>query len=116
MSDDPFKLSEEVLAKLTSEEAGRVSQKLSTIYVRLLRAPRHLWEGDDVLRLKGEVRGGVNLSAWEQLVELTQVSPRTAKKVVSWLHKEGVISLYTSEDKGEIIIAFEGIKGSARRR
>lgn len=58
MSQDPFKLSEEVLAKLTSQEADRVSRKLITIYLRLLRAPLHLWEGDDVLRLKGRCEAG----------------------------------------------------------
>jgi len=112
MGDEQFSISEEILTKITSKEATQVTRYLSVIFIRLVRAPRHLWERDNVLRLKGEVRDGQTVSAWEQLVALVKVSPKTARRALSWLHSEGVI-VYATDDRTEIVISFKGISGRA---
>jgi hypothetical protein len=111
MGAERLKIREDILKKVTSEEADRVTRHLSVIYLRLVNAPAHLWERDDVLRLTGEVRDGQMVSAWGQLLAIVKVSPRMARKAVDWLHREGIITFYTTGDRTEVVISFEGISG-----
>lgn len=116
MGAERLEIREDILRTVTSDEAARVTRHLSVIYLRLLRAPRHLWEREDVLRFAGELREGQLVSAWDQLLDLVKVSPRTARKAIAFLHREGVIGFYTTDDRQEIVISFEGLSspGSVR--
>jgi len=114
MGGERLDVREDILKIVTSEEAERVTRHLGGIYLRLVRAPSHLWERADVLRLSGEMRDGQQVSAWAQFLALVKVSPRTARKAVAFLEREGVIAFYITEDRNEIAISFEGIK--PRRR
>jgi hypothetical protein len=109
MGDERLAIQEEILKLVTSEEAERVTRYISLIYLRLVRAPCHLWEREHVLRFTREFRDGHPVSAWDQLIALVKVSPRTAKRALSWLHDKEVIALYTTDDRTEIIIALNGL-------
>lgn len=104
-----FGIRVDILKKLTSAEADRVTGNLSTLYLRLLRAPGELWESEGVLRLVGEVRDGERVSAWERLLEIVKVPEGTAREALRWLEQEGVIAVQTGEGGDEIVISFEGI-------
>lgn len=111
MDDGRLAVRKDILNKTTSPEADRVTPLISAIYLRLLRAPGHLWESGGVLRLVGEMRGGQPVSAREQLMGIVKVSPGTARKALSWLDQEGVIALHAADGGDEIVISFEGISG-----
>jgi hypothetical protein len=114
MGGERLEIREDILKLVTSKEAERVIRHLSLFYLRLVRAPHHLWESENVLRLSGELREGQSVSAFDQLISLVKVSPGTARKALSWLHSRRIIVFYTTSDRGEIIITFEGL--SYRRR
>lgn len=86
-------------------------QSQSSSKHRSRRASGHLWESMGVLRLAGELRNGQPVSAGEQLMDLAKVTPRTARKALSWLEQEGIITVHTAEGKDEIVISFEGLSG-----
>jgi hypothetical protein len=109
MADERLEIREDILKVVTSPQAAHVSRQLTTAYIRLVRAPHHLWEGENVLRLTGETREGRQLSAWDQLIALMKVSAKTAKRVIAFLHRERVIAYYTTDDRSEIVISFEGV-------
>lgn len=76
---------------VTSEEASRVTNLISKIYLRLIDAPGRLRESEGVLRFTGEEREGQWLTAWEQLIDMLDVASATAQKALTWLHEQGVI-------------------------
>lgn len=104
-----FGIRDDILGKIMSAEADRVTHNLSTLYLRLLRAPGELWESEGVLRLVGETSDGEPVSAWERLLEIVRVSPGTARKALRWLEQEGVIAVHRGEGGDDIVISFEGI-------
>jgi hypothetical protein len=111
MGDERLAVRKDILNKITSSEADRVTRLMSAIYLRLLRAPSHLWEGGGVLRLAGEMRGGQPVSPREQMMEIVKVLPGTARKALRWLDEEGVIALHAADGRDEIVISFEGLSG-----
>jgi hypothetical protein len=116
MGDEPLEIREDILTKVTSAEAERVTPSLSLIYLRLVSAPRRLWERGDALRFVAGSREGRPVSAWDQLLALVKVPPEVARQGLEWLRDEGVIAFYTTEDKDEIVISFEGLSSRTSSR
>jgi hypothetical protein len=116
MGGERLDIREDILKLVTSEEAEQATRYLSLFYLRLVRAPHSLWEGDNVIRLSAEIRDGQHVSAWAQFLALVKVSPTTARKAIAFLHRKGVIAFYTTEDKDEIVISFEGLSSRTSDR
>jgi hypothetical protein len=116
MGGERLDIRDDILKIVTSEEAEQATRYLSLFYLRLVRAPHHLWEHDNVLRFTTEVRDGQHVSAWAQFLALVKVSPTTARKAIAFLHRKGVIAFYTTEDKDEIVISFEGLSSRTSNR
>lgn len=76
---------------VTSDEACRVTNLTSKVYLRLIDAPLHFREVEGVLRFTGEEREGKWLTAWEQLISMLGVASATAQKALCWMHEQGVI-------------------------
>src|SRR5438270_8034221 len=74
------KIDEEVIATVTSREADQVTPLMSKIYLRMVNAPGHYWERENVLRFEAELREGKQLKAWAVLCELLGVASATANK------------------------------------
>jgi hypothetical protein len=110
VAGEKLKIREDILKKVTSAEASKVTPFMSHVFLRLINAPPHLWEGGSVLRfttIAEEVR--TVITAWEQIAKLAIVSSRVAMKALTWLNDEGVITLTMSRKGEEIVITFEGI-------
>jgi hypothetical protein len=110
MGNERLEIRSDILKKISSNEASRVTPYLSMIYLRLVRAPPQFWEQKNILRFteKGLDKQTVT-TAWAQLVALVKVSPSIARKALGWLHDQGVITYSTSSNEREIIISFEGL-------
>ena len=110
MASEKLKIREDILKKVSSSEASKVTQFMSHVFLRLVNAPPRFWEGGNVLRFTtiAEEAQTVN-TAWEQIAQLAGVSPRVARKALAWMNDEGVITLTTSRKEEEIVITFEGI-------
>jgi hypothetical protein len=93
-----FKLDEEIIAAVTSEEADRVTPLMSKIYLRLINAPGQYWEREGVLRFEAEVREGKQVKAWDVLCEVVGVASATANKAVTWLHDSGIIGYFAGKN------------------
>lgn len=76
---------------VTSDEACRVTNLMSKIYLRLIDAPPCFWEVGGVLRFTGEEKEGEWQTAWEQLTRMLGVASATAQKALNWMHEQGVI-------------------------
>lgn len=109
MGHERLEIRRDILKKVSSAEGVRVTPKLSAVYLRLVRAPPHLWERDNVLRLTTVSQGGQTVTAWAQLIALVKVSPKIARKTLSWLNQQELIKYSSTEDGREIIISFEGL-------
>jgi hypothetical protein len=81
----------DAIEMVTSDEACRVTNLMSKIYLRLIDAPTHFREVEGVLRFTGEERGEEWLTAWEQLISMLGVASATAQKALNWMHERGVI-------------------------
>jgi hypothetical protein len=88
----------EVMAAITSEEAGRVTPLMSKIYLRLVNAPERFWERDGVLRIEAEVRDEKLVKAWAIFCDLVGVASATASKAVSWMHEQGIIGYFSGKN------------------
>ena len=84
-------LDNDIADLVSSLEADKVTPLMSKIYLRLKRAPDHLWEREGVLRFEGEEREGKWVKAWDQLCKHLRVSSETANKALQWMHEQGVI-------------------------
>ncbi len=116
MGGEKLKIREDVLKKVSSSEASKMTQFMSHVFLRLVNAPPQFWEGGNVLRfttIAEEARPVI--TAWEQIAKLAIVSPRVARKALTWLNDEGVITLTTSRKEEEIVITFEGISKSREK-
>src|ERR1700749_965496 len=105
-----LKIREDILKKVTSDEASKVTPFMSHVFLRLVHAPPKFLEGGSVLRfttIAEEAR--TVITAWAQIAKLASVSPRVARKAFTWLNDEGVLTLTTSRKEEEIVITFEGI-------
>ena len=116
MGGEKLKIREDILKKVSSAEASKVTQFMSHVFLRLVNAPPQFWEGGSVLRFTtiAEEAQRVN-TAWEQIAQLAGVSPRIARKALTWLNEEGVIALTTLRKEEEIVITFEGISKPGER-
>lgn len=110
MAGEKLKIREDILKKVSSTEASKVTPFMSRIFLRLVNAPPEFREGGNVLRFttKAEEAQTV-ITAWAQIAKLAGVSPRVARKALAWLNDEGVMALTTSRKEEEIVITFEGI-------
>lgn len=110
MGGEKLKIREDILKKVSSTEASRMTQFMSHVFLRLVNAPPHFWEGGSVLRFTTIAEDARTVTtAWEQIAKLASVSPRVAKKALTWMSDEGVIALTTSRKEEEIVITFEGV-------
>lgn len=73
---------DDILALITSEEADEVTQLMSKIHNRLLRAPAEWWESDDTMRVRGGRAEEVATTAWAELVNWLRVTPEEAQKAL----------------------------------
>lgn len=89
----------DVVATVCSDEAAKVTDKMSKIYLRLVSAPRHFWQSEGVLCFEGEGREDEWHTGYEQLIELLGVSSATAAKALAWMSEQGVIG-YSSPKNG----------------
>jgi hypothetical protein len=99
---------EDILEKIESHEASNVTVFMALIYLRLIQAPEHLWVQQNVLRVTTTVQEGVLITPWKQLLTLLKVSPATARKALSWLEQQRILT-YSNVGREEILISFEGI-------
>ena len=76
---------------VTSDEACRVTNLMSKVYLRLIDAPLHFREQEGVLRFTGEEWEDEWQTAWEQLISMLGVASATAQKALHWMHEQGVI-------------------------
>lgn len=83
----------DILRAVSSDEAGRVTDKMSKIYLRLVQIRRDspFYQSDGVLCFAGEERGGEWLTGFDQLVDYLGVAPATARKALEWLKQKGII-------------------------
>jgi hypothetical protein len=83
----------DILRAVSSDEAARVTDKMSKIYLRLIQvrrdSPFHQSEG--VLCFPGEERAGQWVTAFDQMVAYLGVAPATARKALEWLKQKGII-------------------------
>lgn len=105
----------EAIEVVSSQEASRVTNLMSKIYLRLVNAPTACWEKQGVLRFTGEEREGKWLTAWDQLLSLTGVASATAHKALTWLHGQGVIG-YDAYRNGAGIRIFINLASSSIRK
>lgn len=105
----------EVIEALTSKEASAVSPLMSKVYLRLVNAPVGYWEREGVLRFGGAEREGKWRTGWEQMIALTEVSNSTLSKVLSYLHRIGVIG-YDARKNGVGVRVFINRAASSIRR
>ncbi|MEJ7616608.1 MAG: hypothetical protein WKF30_06490 [Pyrinomonadaceae bacterium] len=105
----------ETIEVVSSPEASRVTNLMSKVYLRLVNAPVDCWEKQGVLRLTGVEREGKWLTAWDQLLILTDVASATAHKALTWLHSQGVIG-YDAYRNGVGIRIFINLASSSIRK
>ncbi len=103
-----LEIREDILKKIQSDEATKVTGHMSLIFLRLVQAPEHLWPQPQVLRFQATVQEGVAVSPWKQLLTLLKVSPATARKALSWMEQQRILT-YSNVSREEILISFEGI-------
>ena len=103
-----LEIREDILKKIESDEASNITGLMASIYLRLIRAPEHLWSEQNVLRFEAAVQEGVLVSPWKQLLTLLKVSPATARKALSWMEQQRILT-YSNVSREEILISFEGI-------
>lgn len=99
---------EDILEKIESREASNVTGFMALIYLRLIQAPEHLWPEQHVLRFQATVQRGASISPWKQLLTLLKVSPATARKALTWMEQQQILT-YSNVSREEILISFEGI-------
>jgi hypothetical protein len=92
------KIDEDVIAAVTSIEADQVTPLMSKIYLRMVNAPNHYWERENVLRFEAELREGKQLKAWAALCELLGVASATANKAIGWMHEQGIIGYFAGKN------------------
>ena len=110
MSGGRLEIRSDILEKVTSAEATRVTPYLSMIYLRLVQAPPQFRVQKDVLRFTAAVKDGKTvMTAWAQICALLKVSQGIAKKALEWLHDQKIITYSSSPNGREIIISFEGL-------
>ncbi len=88
----------EIIASLTSAEACRITPSMSKIYLSLVNAPRSHWEREGVLHFTGAEKEGDWQTAWMQMLELLGVAGATAKKALSWMHRQGIIGYHAGKN------------------
>lgn len=116
MAGEKLKIREDILKKVSSAEASKVTQFMSHVFLRLVNAPPQFWEGGSVLRFTTTAEESRTVTtAWEQIAKLASVSPRVARKALTWLNDKGVIALTLSRKEEEIVITFEGISKPGER-
>ena len=89
----------DVIVAVSSDEAAKVTDKMSKIYLRLVAAPRQFWQAEGVLCFAGEARGDAWATGYEQMLELLGVSAATAAKALTWMKEQGIIG-YNSPKNG----------------
>ena len=93
-----YKLDEEIIAAITSEEADKVTPLMSKIYLRLVNAPDEYWEREGVLRFEAQWREGKQVKAWDVLCAVVGVASATANKAITWLHEQGIIGYFAGKN------------------
>lgn len=88
----------EVIATLTSDEAGRITSQMSKVYLRLVNAPAQYWEREGVIRFAGGEKEGKCMTAWEQLISLTGVASATARKALRWMNEQAIIGYFAGRN------------------
>lgn len=93
----------ETIQVLSSAEAAKITPSMCRIYLKLINAPSSFYEREGVLRLTGQFIEGNDgqekyLTAWEQLLHLTQVSGDTASKALKWMHQQGIIGYHARKN------------------
>lgn len=106
----------ETISRLTSEDATRITSQMCKVYLSLLNAPAECWERDGVLRFAGDERGGVWVTAWEQLVSLAGVASATARKALRWMHDEGIVGYFAGKNGVGIRVFVNRAASSVGRR
>jgi len=110
MGGEKLKIREDILKKVTSAEASRVTPFMSHVFLRLVNAPPEFREGVSVLRFSTTAKAARTVTtAWGQIAQLAGVSSHVARKALTWLDGQDVLTLTTSEKGQEVVITFEGI-------
>lgn len=92
------KMDEDVIAAITSIEADQVTPLMSKVYLRMVNAPSHYWERENVLRFEAEFIEGKQLKAWAVLCEVMGVASATANKAIGWMHEQGIIGYFAGKN------------------
>ena len=103
----PVEIEVGVIGALISPEARRVTPLMSKVYLALLIAPAKYWDRHGVLHFTGEQQNREWRTAWQQVLDVTQVSSETASKALQWMHKQRLISYYSGKNGYGIHIIFE---------
>jgi hypothetical protein len=110
MGGQKLKIREDILKKVASAEASKVTPFMSHVFLRLVNAPPEFREGGNVLRFTTKAKDAQTVTtAWAQVAQLAGVSPRVARKALTWLDGQDVLTLTTSGKGLEVVISFEGI-------
>lgn len=83
----------DILEAVCSDEASKVTDKMSKIYLRLLRIRRGspFFQSEGVVCFPGEQRAGKWLTGFDQMVEYLGVAPATARKALDWMKQKAII-------------------------
>src|SRR3954468_22598022 len=92
------KIDEDVIKTVTSTDADKITLLMSKIYLRMVNAPSHYWERENVLRFESELREGKQLKAWSLMCELMGVASATASKALAWMHEQGIIGYFAGKN------------------
>ena len=93
-----YKVDQEIITTITSEEADKVTPLMSKIYLRLVNAPDRYREREGVLRFEAEWREGKQVKAWDVLCEVVGVASATANKALRWLHEQCIIGYFAGKN------------------
>lgn len=105
----------DILKTLVSKEADEVTPLMTKIYMNLRLAIEEYGESPGVIHIRGEMRDGEWVKAWDILCEIAGVSSATAKKALDWMHDIGVIGYIPQKNGIGIRICFNRAKNSIEK-
>jgi hypothetical protein len=109
MSPKQIGMSRDIAELITSQEAEQVTEAMSRIYLRLVRAPAEWWESNETMRVRGDHGEEVATTAWAELVNHLDVSPEEAQKALAWMQEKEIITYREQQSGREIEITLAGL-------
>jgi hypothetical protein len=109
MSPKQIGVRHDIFELITSLEAEQVTEMMSKIYLRLVRAPAAWWESNDTVRVRGSREEEVATTAWAELVNYLGVTPEEARKALEWMQEKEIITYREHQSGREIEIFMAGL-------